>query len=326
MAVFVTMQKDILFIDAACKAREKYLLGKDKLYRLSEAGSYDEGMRLLREYGFGKSAPEGARLCDIIFSEEEDLIAFVREYAPKGGTKYFFLLPYDFMNAEALLKCRKLSLSDEKYLTHEGALTIDCIRGAVNGKPCGIKEIDEAISVASALFEEKAPSGAEVDAVFTAYLYKAYKRLVTGGAAKEIIRTEAGLKNISVALRAESREEYDLLKIPCGTLSAAEEDALLTGDADKISDCFKGSYLYDYVSGALRDIGGPLVAYEKLADGYALERLKKTRYFLHGTEPYLLYVLYRKADIRNVRFIMVSIQNGADSKTIKNKLRSSYEG
>lgn len=317
------MQKDILFIDAACKSREKFLLGKDKYLRLIDSGSYEEGLKLLREYGFGKTAQEGDGLNELIYAEEEDLIDFIKDYAPKGGAKYYFLLPYDFMNGEALFKCKKLGL-EEKYLTHEGALSISEVKKALEGKPCAITELNEAFTEAEKLFDGEAPSGAMVDTVFLKYCYKAMQRLVKDKNVKKFIEREVDLKNISVLLRGESLEEYQSMKLPYGTLSC-EQEALLSGkDKGKITEAFKLNDLYDFILKAVDDIGNPLTGYEKLAESYNLSKLKENRFFNRGTEPYLLYVSYRKADLKNVRIVMVSLRSGIDKAVIKNKLRESY--
>lgn len=319
------MQKDILFIDAACKSREKFLLGTDKYARLMDAGSFDEGLKLLREYGFGKSAPEGCTLSELIYAEEEGLIAFIKDYAPKGGAKYYFLLPYDFMNGEALFKCRKLGLEEEKYLTHEGSLAVSEIKSALDGKKCGIPELNDAFTEAEKLFEEGTPSGAMVDTVFSRFCYKAMHRLIKDKKAIEFIDREIDLKNLSVILRCESLEEYKSMKLPYGTLTSEQEAVLIGKDKTKIIEAFKRNTLYEFVLKAVDDIGNPLTEYEKLADSFNLLKLKETRFFNRGTEPYLLYVGYRKADIKNVRLIMVSLRSGVDKLVVKSKLREGYQ-
>lgn len=318
------MQKDILFIDAVCKSREKFLLGSEKYARLIDANTYEDGLKLLREYNFGKSAGETADLSQLIYAEEEDLIAFIKEYAPKDGTHNYFLLPYDFLNAEALFKCAKLNLPEEKYLTHEGLLTIAEVKDAVNGKKCKIKEINEAVIESEKLFDEGTPTGATVDTVFIRKLYTATYRLCKDKNAIKLMQREIDFKNISIILRSESEEEYESLKLPYGKLTKQQEDSLLTKDGDKILQAFKGSVYYDFVAKAVKNIGKPLTDFERLADSYDLIKLKETRFYNQGTEPYLLYVCYRKADIKNVRLILVSLRSDVSRDVIREKLRESY--
>lgn len=319
------MQKDILFIDAACKSREKFLLGSDKYARLIDCDNYLDGLKMLREYNFGKSAAENADLSDVLYAEEEDLIAFIKEYAPKKGVHNYFLLPYDFLNAEALFKCKKLGLEEEKYLTHEGVLKIDDIKNALDGKSSGVLEIDKAFKEAEMLFDnEEAPTGALVDTVFARNLYGAMRRLVKDGRTLKFIEREIDLKNISVILRSESFDEYLSMKLPYGTLSASQEKLLMEKNVEKILKAFKKTVFYDFLKKAFTASENSLREYEKAVDGYNLAKLKETRYFIKGTEPYLLYVGYRKADIKNVRLILGGLRSGVGKETVKAKLRESY--
>ncbi len=320
------MQKDILFIDATVKSREKYLLGAEKLYRIIESNSYDEGLKLLKEYGFGRDS-EKTELSDLIYAEEENLIAFKKEYAPKGGAVNYLLLPYDFFNAEALFKCEKLGLDKSKMLSHQGLLTVSELEKGLNGEELDIFEISEAYKEAEGLFngEDKTPTGAEVSTVFTRRLFKAYKRLAKDKLLKGFWQKEIDFKNVSAALRSESEEEYAALKIDGGSLKDADDSALLSKDADKIRENFKGSYLSDFIVEALKGLeGAPLVSYEKLVDSFLVKTLKETRFFNRGIEPYLLYCLYRKADIKNARLVMIGLKNGADKTLLKEKLREAY--
>ncbi len=319
------MQKDILFIDAACKSREKFLLGRDKLLRIAEQDSYEEGISLLKEYGFGKSAGDCRDLYSLIYAEEEDLIAFVKEYAPRGGVKYYFLLPYDFFNAEALFKCKKLGLKEDNRLTHEGVLTVDEVRKIVDGQKSEIYEINDAVSEAEKLFDEETPpTGAMVDAVFMRKLYSATLRLVKDSATKKLVKKEIDFKNLSALLRCETLEEYSAIKLYGGSISKETEKIVLSKDKAKIEQAFKNTELYGIVQKAVNEMGSPLINYERETDGYPVSKLRETRFFNRGKEPYLLYVSYRKADIKNVRLVLLGIKAGKDKTVIKNKLRESY--
>lgn len=319
------MQKDILFIDAACKSREKFLLGADKYARLIDADGYSSGLKLLREYNFGKSAKEDADLFGVLYQEEEDLIAFIKEYAPKSGVHNYFLLPYDFINAEALFKCKKLGLDEEKYLTHEGVLKIEDIRDAIDGKKSSVPELNKAIVEAEDLFgEDKEPSGSLVDTVFARNMYAAMRRLIKDATTLKFIEREIDLKNISILLRSETFEEYLTMKLPFGTLTLSQEKILNEKNGEKILAAFKRTVFYDFLKTVFSPKDNPLREYEKAVDGYNLKKLKETRYFNKGTEPYLLYVGYRKADIKNVRLILTGLRSGISKEVIKEKLRESY--
>ena len=67
--------------------------------------------------------------------------------------------------------------------------------------------------------------------------------------------------------------------------------------------------------------GEPLSQFEKQTDNYPMELLNVTRYDMKGIEPFVLYVLRRRAEIRNVRIVCVSLGAGLTPAQIKNKIR-----
>ena len=100
------MQKNDLFTSAVCKSREKYLLGQDKLLRLLDAPTYEDGLRLLNDFGFGRTANAQPLLADILYAEEQSLIEFIKEYAPRSGSANYFLLG----GKETLLELKGLQI------------------------------------------------------------------------------------------------------------------------------------------------------------------------------------------------------------------------
>lgn len=315
------MKKNLLFIDAVCKSREKFLLGKDKYVRLIDCENYYEAIKLLREFGFGKQL-ESDNLSELIKAEERELIEFIKEYSPGGGVDSYFLLPYDFLNAEALLKCKKLGLEKEKYLTCEASLQIENLQNAVNGQSSGIKELDEAIKTADQTFDSL--TGAMLDSILLNAMYKAMLRLIKDSGLKKFVQTEIDLKNISILLRTDSLDEYKLLKLNPTSLTLSQEQVLFSKDKAKILQAFKGNKLYDFILKAVDSIGKPLTEFENLSQSFMLTALKERRFLIKGKEPYLLYVLYRKADILNVRLILLNLRAKESANTIKQKLRDSY--
>ena len=318
------MQKNDLFTSAVCKSREKYLLGQDKLLRLLDAPTYEDGLRLLNDFGFGRTANAQPLLADILYAEEQSLIEFIKEYAPKSGSANYFLLGYDFLNAEALLKAKALNMDSQKYLTHAGLLSIEELKLALNGGACKIPEISEAFVAGQKLFDQSTPTGAMLDTVFVRAQFKALLRLTKNRALKKVILTEIDLKNISISLRARDEDEYKALKIDGGTLTKAQEEALLSREEARIKSVFKQGGLYDFVLAALSAQDKPLADFERLQESFALARFKAERFSLTKDAPFILYCMYRRADIKNVRLIMVSLYNGADKTQIRTKIRVSY--
>ena len=64
-------------------------------------------------------------------NEEKLTLDFVREYAPDESCLSYFLLPYDFYNAEAIVKCVFSGNSADKYVGEEGFFTKTSVFGTL---------------------------------------------------------------------------------------------------------------------------------------------------------------------------------------------------
>ena len=70
----------------------------------------------------------------------------------------------------------------------------------------------------------------------------------------------------------------------------------------------------------------PFINFERSADGFALGELKKKKYDTEGATPFMLYCLYKRAEIKNVRIIMTGKRAKAQADEIKRRLRVGYDG
>ncbi|MBP5466258.1 MAG: V-type ATPase subunit, partial [Clostridia bacterium] len=93
----------VLYSSARAVVMEKTLLGEDRLKRMLE-GTADDALKILSEVGFGTGDVSRAGIDAVSDTETARLCSFIKETAPDDKIKKFFLLPYDFKNAEALIK------------------------------------------------------------------------------------------------------------------------------------------------------------------------------------------------------------------------------
>lgn len=70
----------------------------------------------------------------------------------------------------------------------------------------------------------------------------------------------------------------------------------------------------------------PLIGFEAKAEGFALGELKKKKYETEGATPFLLYYLYKSAEITNVRMILGGKRAKCSAEEIKRRLRTGYDG
>lgn len=312
---------DLAFINGVVKSRERYLLG-EKLERMAD-GTLQDALRILRESSFGGEtavdAQPDAEL--LIRSEEESVNAFVREYAPDARTRAFLLAEYDFHNAEALVKCRYAGQDESRILTAEGNIELSRLREAVNGEGYdGIPPaMAEAIRSTSASFEEGKANGFSVDCTFKAATFEYLLTQAKNSKLKAILQAKADAANVSSALRSRDWQQAEKMLVKGGKLPVSHVKAL----CELSFDAIEGGDFSEQVKLAAREAGrgAPLTEYEKKTENFAMELLMLTRYDMIGIEPFVLYVLRRRAEIRNVRIITVSLAAGLSSQQIRNKIR-----
>ena len=157
-----------------------------------------------------------------------------------------------------------------------------------------------------------------------------YARLLKkcGGELKTFIKNEIDAANISTAFRSKTKETAEKLFIGGGNLKKEDILFIFSSDNDKIDKKFAFTPYKEMISVALfeRAEKTPFINFERSADGFALGELKKKKYDTEGATPFMLYCLYKRAEIKNVRIIMTGKRAKAQADEIKRRLRVGYDG
>ena len=112
-------RKDSAYTNGVIAVKEKKLL-KEKLVKMCSL-SEEEAFRILSDGGFGggEATSDVERL---ILADENEIDAFIREYAPSEEAEEYLLAPRDFHNAKALVKARYLGCDPAPMLGGDGGL------------------------------------------------------------------------------------------------------------------------------------------------------------------------------------------------------------
>lgn len=335
-------KRDMTFLNGIIKSLEKELLTPATLMRIIDEPDYKNAFRALKEQGFGKNAAtDEADSETILQAETLALDDFAREFSPGDEYSEFCLAGIDFYNAERLLRSKYIKgfgfVQTRTGLIGDVAAALEaCEKNAKYGKAgqSGRKdknflpqELVSAYNESKALFESGKASGAEISSIF---IRARYARLLKkcGGQLNAFLKNEIDCKNISTALRAKTQDEIDKLFIVGGSLKKEDIDFIFSQDADKTEKRFAFTPFADMISIAEKEkaAGLPLVRFEAEADGFALKELKKKKYETEGATPFVLYYLYKSAEIKNVRIILTGKRAGASAEDIKRRLRTGYDG
>ncbi len=299
------MTFDTTFTNGVIAVKEKQLLG-EKILRFPELEGA-EIVRMLSESGFGGGESDPEKIASY---EEGILDAFIRTYAPTAADKAYFLAPNDFHNLKALYKAEKLGQSYETMLAPEGLHTLDELKGMLeDGKD--LPEIPEE------------GTGAEIGAAFDraefAYLFRVFRARPV---LKKLLMMRVDMTDLLTAFRASSREEAEKLFIGGGKLGKRDFDRIFSENAEVREHALDKSPLHDFYAECLAaaETKLPFTGAERMKETFEARYFFQKRFDLKGKEPFLYYVLRRKAEIANVRMILICRNAGVGEGEIRRRL------
>jgi len=315
----------LAYTEGVIAVREKNLL-KDRVLRLCEMTA-DDAFRSLLEYGYGGGAETAQSIFDyekLIEHEEHALDQFILEFSPSKADAVYLLAPRDFHNAKALMKAKILGSNAEKMLASRGLIDIDeiaaCVKAGDYAALSACPELQSACEQVEAL-EDGALSGREIGLIFEraqyAFLLRSCKR---SGALKRSIVAKIDMTNLLTAFRAPDFDTAKESLIQGGKLKETDLELAL-GEAWKDGAAYDRYAHFLELCRFAKDKGEPMTLAEKYRDAFDVERLAENRYELKRDEPFLYYVLSRKAENANVRIIFALQLLGASEQEMKKRLR-----
>lgn len=319
------MTRDMTFSNGIIKSLEKDLLTTSALSRLIDEADYKTALASLRDQGFGKGAADAENIDDILLAETVSADNFVREFSPSKEYSEFFLTGVDFYNAERYVRSK--FVKGYAYEETRYGLVKDVAEAIEKNDKKLPDELKTAVKEAEELFESGKATGAAVSTIFAKALYARLLKKC-GGELKTFIKNEIDAANISTAFRSKTEETAEKLFIDGGNLKKEDILFIFSSDNDKIDKKFAFTPYKEMISVALfeRAEKTPFINFERSADGFALGELKKKKYETEGATPFMLYCLYKRAEIKNVRIIMTGKRAKAQADEIKRRLRVGYDG
>lgn len=324
-------RKNSTFVAALCRAGEGKLAGAARFKRMAESASLEEAVSILKECGFGGgdnfSASEYQK---IIAAEELAFAQFIKQNAPNAACEAYYLIPYDFRNAEGLVKSISLGLEPQKYSCAEGKFTVAQLTDYISsGKDCGLyAELKAAIDNALSEFKSGAPSGMRINAEFVKAKYASLARLAGGLFAKPVER-EIIAADISACLRSDSEETAKLMLITAKIgnktvgLTTEQVTALVEKNEAKVKKAFEGSeYKQVALKATAQSVSAlPLTDLERESFGFEVSFLNDKKYSeLSGEFIFSLYCSRRKNEIYCARLCLTAKANGVSSNEILKRL------
>lgn len=320
---------DVLFTNGVIAAKEISLLG-GKIYKFCEM-SADEAFRAVLESGFSRGTEVESVFGyeKLLSADERDVDAFIREYAPTNAEKAYFLSPRDFHNAKAVIKSVYGEAEGEKLFAPEGLISVDEITRCIKEEdfaPLG-ETLGKACKKCVDLFkaENAVVSGADIGTIFESALFEHLsKTCKKNQTLKKLIQLKADYTNILTAMRSKTPEYALNNYVFGGKLTNDQLEKLFLEDSDKAESSFKNTPYYEFVKLCFeaKKNGKPYTEAERRLADTEIDFLAEKKYELKNTQPFLYYVLRRRAENLNLRIIFVCLMAGMDENDIKKRLRA----
>lgn len=321
---------NVLFSAARASYLSLNLLGRDRLKRMVE-GDLVNAIKVLSETGFGvgSSVGDGGAGIDVLIERERSKLAeFIRTSAPDNAIKQYFLLPYDFRNAETLVKAKflKIATTTNSFGTiDEKTLKDRIFADEYKGLPANMAI---ALSAADRLFAEGNADGYKINVLFVKALYEDLFALKTDKRLKDMLAEKADMANVGIALRARNYERAKNQFVKRGYLSENDLRTLCESDLAELPEKFGFSRYKEEIVAAVNGLekDKSLKEFERISDGYAAKMMNKERYSSEGATPFIRYCVYKFADVQNAGIILTGLSAGLTREEITSRIREHYEG
>jgi V/A-type H+-transporting ATPase subunit C len=315
---------------------ENKLLNKDSLYRMVDARTIDEAVKMLQESGYSfksSSNNDPYEIEESLKLEYKRLYDLMAEIAPEPEVFKIFRLKNDYHNLKVIIKSEYKGYAQDELLLDTSTIPYSELKLMVRDRKLDdmSEEMRNAVLDCVETFNKTSDPqvidlildrAAAIEAINIARASK--KRFII-----ELNKIIIDLTNISsflrVRLMGKTGDFLGNVLLPGGKVN---QDLLLENLEKGINGLMEVLASTEYekllISSAESYEKGIMSTYEKLSDNYILDFVKKHKYSVFDVEPLVGYLFAKENEIRNVRIIMTGKINNIPGEIIKERLRETY--
>lgn len=311
---------------------EMRLLSPNRLARLVEA-DFDEALNILDEVEIGDYL-KGAKVAGEVDADLtrylRDFYDFLRGILPQNSYLMdFFLCRYDFHNLKVLLKAGKFGIGEEGFLPGLGDIDEGDLRAGLGDParlPSPYQELVLGVSAA-----ELSPQELDtiVDSLFLAHRLK-LAELENSVFVEEYVRASIDLANLKVIVRSRNLEKsgefIEGALVSGGHIKKKLLVRMYAGTPEKMMMELEGNRhaakLLPLVEGM--DDVVRLTDFDRRADDYLMDIVKRARRISIGVEPIFAYVRARENEVTIIRILLMGKLHNLPPVQIEKMLRKLY--
>jgi len=319
---------DYAFGVAKIRYNELSLLSRQETDQLISADGVGAALRLLADKGW--NVPDnGGDSSKMLEDEALKAWTLLKEAAPDINVLNALILPEDFHNLKAVLKCLVANEDPDGLFAEPSATPPELIKEAIKEKrfdtlPEHLREAAKAGYDAIALSQG---AGRVIDIVVDRYAMEERIKAAVKSRVQvleRIARLSCAAADIKIALRASATEK------DAEFMARAMAESGLLDNRRLIDSAIKGrgeitSYLENTsLSGAAQAVKESDTAFEKWCDDAVSEATENERSSAFGAGPLVAYYMAKTTEIKNVRIILSAKRNGLPEDAIRERVRRAY--
>ena len=329
-----------IYANATASSLMTKLINHDKLSRLLDAKNGETALKMVMEFGFGEGVTvtnpfEFELLCD---KEEENLYNFIIETCPSEHALKCLTLSYDYHNLKSALKVKYGKNVDYGKLVYRYTRkSADELKDQVlsdNYEDLSLfqaelcKKIDE-----FHILGNLTPLKIDIESNLAMYseIFQALKN-AHDPLLMEYYQKKVNFINLSTVVRAKAFNLTDNMAlsmlIPFGTFDETVFTAYLEGNGESLIEKLRfteykelGKVLIESESDK-----SALTKYEQMCENMLMDIWRDVKFIPEQRlSTYFSYVFARYNIIKNVRLIMVCVNNSLDTAEIRERLVETYD-
>ncbi len=320
------MSNDYIYAVARIRSKELSLLSRQDIDQLLSCKTYEECVRILHDKGWGSGTEDSAEA--MLTAEEEKTWALIRELTEDLSPFSPLLVPIDYNNLKAAIKCVVTDAEPTNVFlpggTIEPELMVRCVKEN-DFSPLPSAMAEAADSAYHTLLHTE--DGQLCDIILDrACLMDVQEKGKNSGhqVLEQYTELLVAVSDIKTAMRAcktkKSKDFLDSALAPCATLNLQELTAAACKSPEDIFS-YLSSTPYSEAADRMKE---SYSAFEKWCDDrvMALIQEQKTNPFTVG--PLFAYILARRSEIGSVRIILSGKLNGLAEDMIRERMRETY--
>jgi V/A-type H+-transporting ATPase subunit C len=305
-----------------------------------EAKTAADVLKILAEtdYGsfLGDTREDAYEFERALTAERSNVIELLKKIAPQPELINLLVLKYDFHNLKVLLKAKYLGEPADHLLVPAGSVSTDSLKRMVEEEqfrdlpPLMRQSVEATVQLFQQTNDPQIISFALDKFLYSTLMDLAAKQ--KSDFLADYFKVQIDLVNMGAFLRVKnlnkSRDFLENVLLDKGTidkrlflqlfLEPEPADSLIA----RLANSNYAAIIEEGTKTWVRTRS--TTHFEKLADNYLLNYIKKAKLVMFGPEPLLAYLLAKEIEIKIIRMIMISKLNDIPVEEIRERLRDIY--